>query len=255
MQKDFRSHFRCHLLQEAFPAVSAPVLLFSQYLPPSGWSRCTSIHLTVSPTRMQLLGQGLCLFTDLSSGPRAVLGPLEVLCQRILNQCRNRVCSLQQWFPNVEVYQSSRALPHRDDLGPAPENGIWWVWTGSSSRSGEHHALRNTGPKQRAQSTAGWVLSCGCGPVLPVLGGLERQLCNRSCLGPSEWAAGASLMAQWYRICLPCRRPGLIPGLGRSRGERHGNPLQYSCLENPHRQNSLWATVQRVAKSRTRLSD
>ena len=27
--------------------------------------------------------------------------------------------------------------------------------------------------------------------------------------------------------------PGLIPGLGRSRGEGNGNPLTYSCLENP----------------------
>ena len=27
--------------------------------------------------------------------------------------------------------------------------------------------------------------------------------------------------------------PGLIPALGRSPGERNGNPLQYSCLENP----------------------
>ena len=27
--------------------------------------------------------------------------------------------------------------------------------------------------------------------------------------------------------------PGLIPGLGRSSGERNGNPLQYSCLDNP----------------------
>ena len=32
---------------------------------------------------------------------------------------------------------------------------------------------------------------------------------------------------------------GLIPGLGRSPGGGHGNPLQYSCLENPHRQRSL----------------
>ena len=30
------------------------------------------------------------------------------------------------------------------------------------------------------------------------------------------------------------RDPGLIPGLGRSPGEGHGNPLQYSCVENPH---------------------
>ena len=32
---------------------------------------------------------------------------------------------------------------------------------------------------------------------------------------------------------------GLIPGLGRSPGEGHGNPLQYSCLENPHGYRSL----------------
>ena len=32
---------------------------------------------------------------------------------------------------------------------------------------------------------------------------------------------------------------GSIPGLGRSPGEGHGNPLQYSCLENPHEQRSL----------------
>ena len=32
---------------------------------------------------------------------------------------------------------------------------------------------------------------------------------------------------------------GLIPGLGRSPGRGHGNPLQYSCLGNPHGQRSL----------------
>ena len=32
---------------------------------------------------------------------------------------------------------------------------------------------------------------------------------------------------------------GLIPGLGRSPGGGHGNPLQYSCQENPHGQRSL----------------
>ena len=42
---------------------------------------------------------------------------------------------------------------------------------------------------------------------------------------------------------------GLIPGLGRSPGEGHGNPLQYSCLENPHGQRNLVATVHIVAES------
>ena len=35
------------------------------------------------------------------------------------------------------------------------------------------------------------------------------------------------------------RNMGLIPGLGRYPGGGHGNPLQYSCLENPHGQRSL----------------
>ena len=45
--------------------------------------------------------------------------------------------------------------------------------------------------------------------------------------------------------------------LGRedSPGEGNGNPLQYSCLENPMDRGTWWATVHTVAKSRTRLSD
>ena len=49
--------------------------------------------------------------------------------------------------------------------------------------------------------------------------------------------------------------PGSIPGLGRSPGEGNGNPLQYSCLENPMDREAWRATVHRVARSRTRLSD
>ena len=41
---------------------------------------------------------------------------------------------------------------------------------------------------------------------------------------------------------------GLIPGLGRSLGEGHGNPLQYSCLENPIDRGVWWAIVHRVSK-------
>ena len=48
---------------------------------------------------------------------------------------------------------------------------------------------------------------------------------------------------------------GSIPGSGRSPGEGNGNPLQYSCLENPMDRGAWWATVHGVAKSRTQLSD
>ena len=49
--------------------------------------------------------------------------------------------------------------------------------------------------------------------------------------------------------------PGSIPGSGRSPGEGNGTPLQYSCLESPMDRGAWRATVHRVAKSRTRLSD
>ena len=49
--------------------------------------------------------------------------------------------------------------------------------------------------------------------------------------------------------------PSSIPGSGRSPGEGNGNPLQYSCLENPMNEEAWQATVHGVAKSWTRLSD
>ena len=48
---------------------------------------------------------------------------------------------------------------------------------------------------------------------------------------------------------------GSIPGLGRSPGGGHGNPLQYSRLENPMVRGAWWATVHGVSKSWTRLSN
>ena len=39
---------------------------------------------------------------------------------------------------------------------------------------------------------------------------------------------------------------GSIPGSGRSPGGGHGNPLQYSCLENPMDKGAWWATVYRA---------
>ena len=47
----------------------------------------------------------------------------------------------------------------------------------------------------------------------------------------------------------PCN----IPEMGRSPGRRHGNSLQYSCLENPTDRGAWWATVHGVSKSRIRL--
>ena len=63
--------------------------------------------------------------------------------------------------------------------------------------------------------------------------------------GGSEVKASASYVGD----------PGSIPGSRRSPGEGNGNPLQYSCLENPMDGGAWSATVHRVAKSQTRLSE
>ena len=56
---------------------------------------------------------------------------------------------------------------------------------------------------------------------------------------------------QLVKHCLQCSAGdrGSIPGSGRSAGEGHGNPLQYSCLENPRdRGAGQWATVHEVTQ-------
>ena len=49
------------------------------------------------------------------------------------------------------------------------------------------------------------------------------------------------------------RDVGLIPGSGRSLDGGHGNPLQYSCLENPMDRGAWWSTVHEVTDSWTQL--
>ena len=49
------------------------------------------------------------------------------------------------------------------------------------------------------------------------------------------------------------RDGSLIPGSGRSAGGGHGNPLQYSCLENPMDRGAWQATAHGVAKNQTQL--
>ena len=48
---------------------------------------------------------------------------------------------------------------------------------------------------------------------------------------------------------------GSIPGLGRTTGERHGNPLQYSCLENSMDREAWPAVVHGVSKSLTQVTE
>ena len=54
---------------------------------------------------------------------------------------------------------------------------------------------------------------------------------------------------------LPAMQETQVQSLRRSPGGGDGNPLQYSCLENPMDKGAWWATVHGVVKSWTRLSD
>ena len=62
-----------------------------------------------------------------------------------------------------------------------------------------------------------------------------------------------SLVAQTEASAYNTGDLGLIPGLGRPPGEGNGNPLQYSCLENPMDRGAWQTTVHGAAKSQTRL--
>ena len=82
------------------------------------------------------------------------------------------------------------------------------------------------------------------------------QLSFPSHLTEGAPAAGSSQVALVTEI-LPANAGvmGSIPESGRSPGGGHGNPLQYSCLENPMNREAWGATLHRVPKSQTQLSD
>ena len=80
-------------------------------------------------------------------------------------------------------------------------------------------------------------------------GSAEEPICR---VGMEMWA---SQVTQWVKN-LPANAGGVgsSPGSGRSPGGGHGNPLQYSCLENPLTPEAWWAMVYRVAKCQTGLT-
>ena len=67
---------------------------------------------------------------------------------------------------------------------------------------------------------------------------------------PSTWASQVVLVVNDPPVNAgDARDAGLIPGSGRAPGGGNGNPLQYSCLENPMDRRARWATVHGIAES------
>ena len=91
---------------------------------------------------------------------------------------------------------------------------------------------RNKERKEKGVLALWWLLSKSTNPIIGFSGGSEGK--------ESSWKAGG---------------PSSIPKWGRSPGEANGNPLQYSCLENPMDRGAWRATVHGVTKSQTRQSD
>ena len=83
--------------------------------------------------------------------------------------------------------------------------------------------------------------------------GLGRTFLQQKCV-ELHWASRvAPVVKNLPAYSGKVRDAGLIPGSGRFPGGGHGNPLQYSSLENPMDRGDWWAAVHRVAKSRTRF--
>ena len=105
------------------------------------------------------------------------------------------------------------------------------------------------------------------GPGLPSLiyTNDRKEATYNSLYAQSGVGSGVEEVRDWYKA-LPCSldgkesaynagEPALIFGLRSSSGEGNGNPLQYSCLENPMDRGAWQATVHGAAKSWTQLSD
>ena len=80
---------------------------------------------------------------------------------------------------------------------------------------------------------------------------IQKIFFKGSCYLEPKWES-LSRASQVKNPPANARDMGSIPGLGRSPGGGHGNPRQYSCLENPMDRGAWRATVHRISKSQTR---
>ena len=109
-----------------------------------------------------------------------------------------------------------------------------------------------------------WPLcTAGCS-VLEESGAEQLWILQKACAvevvhalgtGPhsSSWLIWSTKTKKQNLFLLQCRRPGFHPRVGKIPWRRHGNPLQYSCLENSMDRGDWWAIVRRFTQSLTQL--
>ena len=181
---------------------------------------------------------------------------------------------LETWMVNMSLYWN-KAFPKREEGGLVLRSFTQIVWfmmnTSSPSRRPELQCKLLRLPTFHT-CCHNLLLGTECTCVIPPgddFGNLfppDSALCallfvgfclctfagpNHGCEYTESYRA--SLVAQMERFCLKLGIP--VPRVGRSPGERDGNPLQYSCLRNPMDRGTWWAIVHRVSKNRTLLSD
>ena len=98
-----------------------------------------------------------------------------------------------------------------------------------------------------------WIRTLGMGASKPCF---NKHGDVNACLSwePLNWLIGPPGGSDGKESTCDAGDLGSIPGSGRPPGEGHGNPLQYSYLENPIYTEAWWATVHGVTKSWTQLS-
>ena len=108
-------------------------------------------------------------------------------------------------------------------------------------------------PCHKVGSRTCWCKALGERVQGRVLGALDKGKDRNLSRYKPSWASLVTQTVKKY-VC-NAGDPDLIYRLGRTPGEENGCRLQFSCLENPVDRGAWWATVHRVAKNQTWLSD
>ena len=139
---------------------------------------------------------------------------------------------------------------------PAWERCLCWLALGSPWGTLSREMMRSECHLQGLQSPDSRTALRGCH------GALRCSVCRPSCPGDRAlckdraWLSSISVGLRGDAggkepACQCVKDVSLILGSGRSLGGRHGNPLQYSCLENPMGRGAWRAAVHRTPKSQT----
>ena len=141
----------------------------------------------------------------------------------------------------------------------------WRTWVSLSALSPQKFWVKHHLPKAALQPEDPWVCQGSGGSIGQCFRG-DRWGEIRNMAYPKFWKLldgstnrregfpGGPIGKESACQCRTLRDSGLIPGRGGSHEGGNGNPLQYSCLENPTDRGAWWATVHGMAKCQTQLS-